>query len=52
MIASQIGIVQDYVFERETEIAHSMGFSYYSAYPYILMFGRNKVWLQADYGWK
>ena len=38
MIASQIGIVQDYVFERETEIAHSMGFSYYSAYPYILMF--------------
>ena len=32
MIASQIGIVQDYVFERETEIAHSMGFSYYSAY--------------------
>ena len=31
-------LASNYVFERETEIAHSMGFSYYSAYPYILMF--------------
>lgn len=38
MAASQIGVVSDRIYYRDGLIAHCMGFSYYSTYPYILLF--------------
>lgn len=38
ILSSYAGILRDYTYNHSGSIAHSLGFTYYSAYPYIIFF--------------